>query len=57
MSNDYGLLRSVLDLENDIDIKIAEVLTSMQKDEISVTTPEAVEGNEEYTPEGGVDGD
>lgn len=55
MSNDYVLLRSVLDLENEMDVKIAEVLSSMQKDESSTKTPEAAEESEEYMPESGAD--
>lgn len=51
MSNDYNLLRSVLDMKKDDDVSIAEVLSSLEADEISCKTPEAQGGDDEYTPE------
>ena len=51
MSNDYNLLRSVLDMNKDDDVSIAEVLSSLESDEVSSKTPEARGGDDEYTPE------
>lgn len=51
MVNDYDLLRSVLNIKNNDDKVIAEVLSSMQRDEIEEKNPEANEEEDTYTPE------
>jgi hypothetical protein len=51
MVNDYDLLRSVLDINNEKDVTIAKVLTSLQRDEIDTEDATAPELEEEYTPE------
>jgi len=49
--NDYNLLRSVLDMNNKDERKIAEILSDMQREEIDAKNPDGSTEEEKYTPE------
>lgn len=51
MANDYNLLRSVLNMNDDDDKKMAEILSDMQREEIDANIPDGSPEDEEYTPE------
>jgi hypothetical protein len=51
IKNNYNLLRSVLDLQNNDDVKISKILSEMQRDEIEIKDPSAKEEEETYKPE------